>query len=79
MPTTNTERMRQIADDLREDGAYTAAASVEAITAQRDALVAALRPFLAIEERASYSYGQVWSSDIRAAQRVIEEIDNASP
>lgn len=36
MPTTTTERMKQIVDDLRRDGYYTAANSVDAITAERD-------------------------------------------
>lgn len=42
MPTTRTARMKQIAADLRSDGAYTSANSVEAITAERDALLVML-------------------------------------
>lgn len=39
MPTTTTERMNQIGDDLYEEGAYTSANSVHAITEERDALL----------------------------------------
>ena len=76
MPTTNTERMKQIADDLRADGAYTSANSVDALAAERDALIAALRPFIAIEDRAAFSYGQVWDSDIKEARKLVERFDN---
>ena len=68
--------MRQIADDLRSDGAYTAANSVDAITNQRNALIDALRPFLQIEDRATHSYGQVWASDITKARELIAAIAN---
>lgn len=76
MPTTNTERMRQIADDLRSDGAHTAANSVDEITSQRDELLDAIRPFLLIEERATHSYGQVWASDIAKAREIADRIAN---
>lgn len=36
MTTTITARMTQIADDLRKDGYYTAANSVDAIAGERD-------------------------------------------
>ncbi len=39
MPDTRTERMHQIAMDLEEDGLYTRANSVYAITEQRDKLL----------------------------------------
>ena len=43
MPTTTTARMRQIADDLRKQGSYTSANSVDAITDERDRAQAAVR------------------------------------
>lgn len=39
MPSTNTKRMTQIAHDLADDGFYTAGASVDAITTERDVLL----------------------------------------
>ena len=42
MPNTTAEHMRMIADDLWNEGLYTRAHSVEAITAERDALQARL-------------------------------------
>lgn len=38
MPSTNTERMMMIADDLEEQGWYMRAASVRALVAERDML-----------------------------------------
>jgi hypothetical protein len=43
MPTTTTLRMQAIADDLRDQGLYTSANSVDAITKQRDDLLVALQ------------------------------------
>lgn len=77
MPTTHTARMLQIADDLREIGAYTSANSVDAITTQRDNLLEAIAPFLTIEEGAAFSYGQVRQSDIAYAKRLVKEITDA--
>lgn len=39
MSTITTARMQQIADDLREKGAYTSANSIEAIAKERDVLL----------------------------------------
>jgi predicted transcriptional regulator len=39
MPTTDTARMRQIAEDLWEAGFYTASNSVHEITDERDRLI----------------------------------------
>ena len=52
MPTITTERMKQIADDLRRDGAYTSANSVDSITSERDKLKREL--ITAREERDRY-------------------------
>lgn len=39
MPDTRTERMMKIADDLEEEGLYTRAASIRAVTEERDRLL----------------------------------------
>lgn len=43
MATTTTPRIRQIAADLREEGAYVQATSLDQLASQRDHLLAALK------------------------------------
>ena len=71
MPITSTKRIQQIADDLREQGAYTAANSVDAILNERDGLLQAALPFCNIEETASASIGQVTPAEVNKLREVV--------
>ena len=68
---TNTKRMMQIADDIRAEGAYTAAASVEALTKERDDLLSAALPFCEITETANASIGQVSPEQVNNLREVV--------
>lgn len=78
MSTTTTPRMQQIADDLREQGAYTPANSVDAITTERDDLLAAAIPFCNITETASASLGQVTPAHVNALREAVYRSMQAS-
>jgi len=71
MPTTSTERIQQIADDLRENGAYTAANSVDTLLGERNALLQAALPFCNIEETATASIGQVTPAEVNKLREVV--------
>ena len=71
MSTTTTARMTQIAYDLRMEGSYTAANSVDAITKERDDLLDAARPFCAITETASASVGQVSPAQVNRLRELV--------
>mgnify|MGYP001578375035 FL=1 len=74
MPTTTTERMRQIADDLRAQGAYTSANSVDETTSQRDDLLLLAYPFCQITETANASLGQVTPQQVNALRDAVNRI-----
>ena len=75
MSDSRTARLRQIAFDLDSEGAYTSGSSVRQVTQERDDLLAAIRPFLRIEERATHSYGVVTQENVCAARHIVEAID----
>lgn len=78
MTTTTTARMRQIADDLREQGAYTSANSVDELVQERDNLLAAALPFCNIEETATASIGQVTPAQVNQLREVTGKIMTAA-
>ena len=78
MPTTNTERMRQISSDLYHDGSYTSANSVEAITVERDALVNAALPFCNMVETVNANVGVVTPEQVRLLRDAVSLAQNQS-
>jgi hypothetical protein len=71
MTTTTTPRLSQIADDLCEQGAYTSANSVIAVTKERDDLLAAALPFCNITETATASLGEVTPAQVNALREAV--------
>ena len=71
MSTTTTARMKQIADDLRAEGAYTSANSVDALVIERDQLLEAALPFCNITQEATASIGEVSPAQVDKLREVV--------
>jgi len=76
MPTTHTKRMEQIADDLRQEGAYTSANSVDAVTRERDELFSAAKPFCEITVTAAASIGQVTPEQVNVLREIVQSVES---
>jgi hypothetical protein len=80
MDAPTPERTKALADGLYQDGWYSQAKEIDALGSDRDAakrdlwsLICAVNPFLQIEEKASYSFGQIKDSDIARLRKAHSE------